>query len=655
MYTISKSKRGEFTPSNISNHIIAIKNSLYRYKIEGFVSSSFYHSNSLYQIIFDIFKKTLKFSTQQIIFELEHWNNLFLLLLYKDLLILKSTFNQDEADLETLELFHSLMSERVLLFNQLSGSIRKNIKLQRVCFNNRIYIGFDSEFETIEYGKNKLLAFSTATYCRFVFRIKRIVVNFDTNVTPQKDFVRESIIGSHLYTLIYGIRVLLKKEDLAIEILSRYLDNFVTLGKLDKIDSINEFIYFVKKEIMASSFITSFHDLRTDNSIYSLLFILNQGKKDSTDVLKKEYEFFSEILFKLDVIEIVFTKTTLKINELSVVRGRDIIFLIAHFSVADISSLKDFESFKEKLSIILKTYVTIERPLSVNKTSIFIRDTSLLSVNKSSLKDIGDLYPQLPKKDIGDNIKTMSVFYKNNPNDFRDYAIQDSVLALYHALMIENTVVATLKRLSIPVTLSSFAGNYLETKVKDVFKIPSDNPKYNIKNISDIYTPVGIESTGELNEFLPYFLGSYHGGRNECFIYGLCTGTFYDYDLPAAYPTGMSLLGKPDFSNSSKIGEMSGEDFKLNYKNILNSFTGLKIKFKFPDTCKYPNLPVRLDDSTLIFPLEGISFCTGIETLLALDLGCDINILNGYFIPFMKKYEDLVKNEEELHGFEIKD
>jgi len=71
------------------------------------------------------------------------------------------------------------------------------------------------------------------------------------------------------------------------------------------------------------------------------------------------------------------------------------------------------------------------------------------------------------------------------------------------------------------------------------------------------------------------------------------------------------------------------------FEKILKSYTALKVRFVFPSTIKYPNLPVRLDFSSVIFPLTGETFCTGSEFLLAYRLGCKIEILGGVWIPFI--------------------
>ena len=91
------------------------------------------------------------------------------------------------------------------------------------------------------------------------------------------------------------------------------------------------------------------------------------------------------------------------------------------------------------------------------------------------------------------------------------------------------------------------------------------------------------------------------------------------------------------------MGKVSGDDLiNLYGKKLIKSYTALKIKFKFPDTVKYPNLPVRLDLNSVIFPLEGETFCTGIEFYLAMELKCQIEILGGVYIPFKPS-----KNQQE--------
>jgi len=54
-----------------------------------------------------------------------------------------------------------------------------------------------------------------------------------------------------------------------------------------------------------------------------------------------------------------------------------------------------------------------------------------------------------------------------------------------------------------------------------------------------------------------------------------------------------------------------------------------------------------LDLNSVIFPLEGETFCTGLEFVLALNLGCELEILGGVYIPFKnsKNLEENLKKE----------
>jgi ssDNA-specific exonuclease RecJ len=240
------------------------------------------------------------------------------------------------------------------------------------------------------------------------------------------------------------------------------------------------------------------------------------------------------------------------------------------------------------------------------------------------------------------NIKEMDVFMNTNYNDFREYAIQDSVLALFHTLKVEETVIIELKKMFIPVSLASFSGSFLQSKLDITkYKLPL-NPVFQ-SSLQEVYTPIGVESN-PFSLHLPLFLGSLHGGRNESYVYGLCLGEFYDYDLPGAYPTAMSLLGYPDYTKIEIFLNLSGEELLKSPRDLLKSYTVLKVKFQFPKTCVYPNLPVRLEKSSIIYPLTGEGICTGSEFLLAMDLNCSIEIEQGVYIPFLQ--EDGIKIKE---------
>lgn len=203
------------------------------------------------------------------------------------------------------------------------------------------------------------------------------------------------------------------------------------------------------------------------------------------------------------------------------------------------------------------------------------------------------------------------------------------------------------------MTLSSLASSFLENKLilkgNGQYHPKTQNGLISVRNIPKMMTPAGVELSGDLHEYLDYFLGSYHGGRNESFLYGTVKGEFYDYDLPGAYPTAMSILDYPAWDKKQMVQPQLGSDFLclMGETKILRSYTALKVKFEFPLTVQYPNLPVRLDFTSIIFPSTGETFCTGLEFLLAMRLNCNIKILGGVYIPFLGK-KDRKNNKDRV-------
>lgn len=146
--------------------------------------------------------------------------------------------------------------------------------------------------------------------------------------------------------------------------------------------------------------------------------------------------------------------------------------------------------------------------------------------------------------------------------------------------------------------------------------------------------------TRDLTLYLHYFIGSYHGGRNESFAYGFASGVWYDYDLPSAYPTALSLLRLPFYTEWEMLPPyITGKDLLKKYskEQLIFSYTSLYVDFAFPSHVRFPNIPVRLDEGSILYPLSGSCFITSLEFVLALNLKCDIKIISGVYIPFKDK------------------
>lgn len=232
-----------------------------------------------------------------------------------------------------------------------------------------------------------------------------------------------------------------------------------------------------------------------------------------------------------------------------------------------------------------------------------------------------------------------------DPNFFVQYATNDAIITLYHALRMEQSNFDNTGRLDIPVTLSSLASRFLSKRLGGPrYDLPTKDGLFNIHSLARLFTPKGVELSGGLTEWLGYFLACYKGGRNENFVYGLTEGKIVDVDLKAAYSVGLSMLEYPYYLAKERILECTGESLVAKHGlKLVRSYTTLKIRFEFPPETRFPNLPVRLGLGSVIFPLRGEGYCTGIELYFAVtQLKCKVSVEEGVLIPFMtdKEYID---------------
>lgn len=140
-------------------------------------------------------------------------------------------------------------------------------------------------------------------------------------------------------------------------------------------------------------------------------------------------------------------------------------YICCHFSVADISILSDYEIIKDQLDIVQRSFASLGRlNYELNKSvNIFVRDTSLLAPGgKKSLASIGSMYGDdfnkvvLPSVYRGDMLRLK----EEDPNLFKDYAIQDSLITLKHINTMEDFMIDD-NKVAVPLTLSSLSRNYI--------------------------------------------------------------------------------------------------------------------------------------------------------------------------------------------------
>lgn len=90
---------------------------------------------------------------------------------------------------------------------------------------------------------------------------------------------------------------------------------------------------------------------------------------------------------------------------------------------------------------------------------------------------------------------------EEDPELFKKYAIIDSVVALHHAIVVENSSLYDTGRLGVPITISSLAGKILEKDLlTSEYTLPTSDGKYNTQNLKKLYTPKGVNLSGGLSD-----------------------------------------------------------------------------------------------------------------------------------------------------------
>lgn len=159
-------------------------------------------------------------------------------------------------------------------------------------------------------------------------------------------------------------------------------------------------------------------------------------------------------------------------------------------------------------------------------------------------------------------------------------------------------------------------------------------------------TPKGLSSMGPVAFQLPLYISNFKGGRGESFMYGVDRKTsMIDYDLKSAYTTGMCILDHPYYTRGKNL--TLEELNEMDPSDILYSYLIVKATFKFPKNTKYPSIPVRADESTTVYPLEGACVLTGAELLCAYNQKCRIMVESAYVIPFYMRTKQKEHEEQD--------
>ena len=127
----------------------------------------------------------------------------------------------------------------------------------------------------------------------------------------------------------------------------------------------------------------------------------------------------------------------------------DVIHLAAHFSRADLSTLRDFAKLKRRFSAVRRTYATTMKPLVLGiltdegpaRVSVRLVDTMLIAPTGASLALLGATLG-VPKVDLpqGYSKARMDVFKQQKPEEFARYALADAEIAARWAVRVFSLV-----------------------------------------------------------------------------------------------------------------------------------------------------------------------------------------------------------------------
>jgi len=325
----------------------------YRFNLDGYVNRQNMELNEIFNIFrsfYPFYKDVFTQGKRSLNHELEHFHNLIILILLFEIeLYIKyftlcetETENEDEKD-KIKETVCLLKQDRSELNKTLSGGIRVSLTRNRLVLIDRIYLGFDTEYKNIDSQNNDLLCYSTASISEGILKIRSDNVDFSL----KEGSVYLPITASLIVIGVKLIRILRCKKDRELEKLESFLK---CDEKLDRKILHNGDVIYKQPVFDVKDIRTSFHDLRSDKSQYSLKNLLDSMINSNKDSIPNSRLFMSYIQ---------------KFNLKPVFRPE--FYLMAHFTAADVSLFFDFEEIKSKFSVLNKSFLSLNTSFSYKK------------------------------------------------------------------------------------------------------------------------------------------------------------------------------------------------------------------------------------------------------------------------------------------------
>lgn len=305
--------------------------------------------------------------------------NLVLLLLLNTVIniekhILLKTSEEGYLDLKT-----DLITIRKNLLRMIHPNLRSKITNRGLSIILNSLVGYDSEYELNSSLKkiNDLLSIQLAGSTGLVLKVPLIDKNpvddsclysYSTGILKRSEEKIGSTFCASIDKVISDIRSMLCKDnDNLIDRLTKKLDD---LGlKSFIIDSYKVYLFpksevksFIKytTEYTSKDLITDsdlLNNINHENSLLKIIGFLNEvcGIKELSAKMKNSIKNSSNKPLSRITYKYGLSRLSITINR--------ILTICMHESAADLSMLKDFETFKENLDIVHRSFVTLGKPL----------------------------------------------------------------------------------------------------------------------------------------------------------------------------------------------------------------------------------------------------------------------------------------------------
>jgi hypothetical protein len=331
------------------------------------------------------------------------------------------------------------------------------------------------------------------------------------------------------------------------------------------------------------------------------------------------------------------------------------IIATAHWTRADLASMADYAVIKNQFNAVNKTYVSFssdpykasftQKDRHLRKFNVRLMDTMLLSPGQNKTLDaLGERYG-LKKFDTGytaiDGAQVpykehMDLYLRDRADDYEQYAIRDAEISALHIQKMAKFVRDDLGLRQLPLTLGSIAVKFALERWEELGIKRGEVNGFVVKkekrfnNKTGKYVTVKWEEPNKTVKIHREMVElAFYGGRNETFWFGATpVGEFREFDIAGTYTTALSSLKILDYS----AAYVTTDPYEFSPDEV--GFA--RLRFRFPDDCRYPCLPVMADDQRgLVYPMRGETCATSPEIALALHLGAEIEILHGVVIPWV--------------------